>query len=468
MTKKEITYYGKTYEYLASFLTTPAEDTTPAVLVVNHLQAKPPIKKLRVGMFFDGTGQNRNNDEHLPDRDISNIAKLHDLYLRGEEDGTRYERIYISGVGTITGENTKDGFDADESGIGLGIGIGSQGGHARLKDSLERLNDILVNNQYDEIDFDVFGFSRGAALARHFTNLINAWPSRIAIPRLVSNGYSFWRQFAGDPLYNLESDIVDAFPQDIRGQVRFLGLFDTVGSFYFPGNNHNFDFNLNLAGNSSERVVQLTAYHECRLNFPLSHIGTEGELPSHFTEIVRPGVHADVGGGYENPTGNGFENWEIFPVDSRGGHGSNPRTLQIAQRDAERDGLYIRVEGIDVILEKRLPTRKELAIDALHQMHVFAQESGVPLNGLDNSKVEHVIPDELNEKLDAWKGAGADLEHSSRYLAGYIHTSHREGEFESLWQRAKFRPAEGYERHEFYCDTSKAIEPEKSNVIAPA
>ncbi len=38
------------------------------------------IRTLQIGVFFDGTGNNMHNDRHLPDRDITNVAKLHDLY----------------------------------------------------------------------------------------------------------------------------------------------------------------------------------------------------------------------------------------------------------------------------------------------------------------------------------------------------------------------------------------------------
>ena len=467
---KEIIRDGRTYEYVASFLTTPANDPTPAEIVVNSVTGKKPGQTLRMGLFFDGTGKNRFNDEQMPDRDISNIAKLHDLYYFDTQiDNTIYRRQYISGVGTVIGEEEEDGFEAGEDYIGLGLGIGPEGGHARIREALEAVWGAIEETRCTEVVFDVFGFSRGASLARHFTNIVNAWPETVDIPRLVSDGFSVWGQIFGGPGYNLLSDEVLAFPQDVQGRVGFLGLFDTVGSFYIPGNDRDLDFNLHLADYSADNVVQLTAYHECRKNFPVTRIGQAGQpLPPNFIEMALPGVHTDVGGGYENPIPGGFENWEVFPVGVRAGHGLNARTVQIAQRDAEQQELYIRVEGPDVILERRLPTRKELAIYSLHNMHEFALERGVPLRDLRLNDPAHIIPEELQEQLTAWKEAGGQLKDSKRYLEGYIHTSYKEGALVPWFDRIKDAPEPGYTRREFHSVAERAVSPEEVDAIQQA
>lgn len=436
---REIIHNGRTYVYVGNFLTTPLDDPTPARLVVNNVFPKKRAKILRMGIFFDGTGQNRYNDERLPDRDISNIAKLRDLYFETETDDIIYRREYFAGVGTVADEEKKDGFAPGQylAGlVGLGAGIGPVGGHVRIREALTAIQEAINKSQCTEVILDVFGFSRGASLARHFTNLVNAWPATVNIPRLVAD--------------RLSSELVQAFPQHVQGRVGFLGLFDTVGSFYIPGNNQEFDFNLNLASHSADHVVQLTAYHEIRENFPLTRIGEAAPpLPANFIELTLPGVHADVGGGYENPTHNGFENWEVIRVGTRSGHGLNHRTTQIAQRDAERNGLYIRINGPDIILERRLPTRKELSIYALHKMHELAQDNGVPISDLDHTDPGHIIPAELLEKLTAWEAAGSRLEDAKRYLDGYIHTSHREGTLVDA-------PAPNNIRREFYSVAERA------------
>tara|TARA_R110000851_G_C13100426_1_gene568210 strand:- start:6211 stop:7944 length:1734 start_codon:yes stop_codon:yes gene_type:complete len=379
---------------------------------------------LRIGIFFDGTGNHKDNDKQLPDRDITNIAKLFELY----ESGITSERIYIPGPGTVAGKSTQDGFEAPADKIGLALGVGTQGGHRRIQTAISELNDILNEVKPDEVVLDVFGFSRGAALARHFVNLINEWPASITLPAIVEPGFS-------TPIFRFTE--LNAFPPDIKARVGFVGLFDTVGSFYLPGNDNNLDFNLNLRADGVDRVVHLTAHHEIRRNFPLSSIREPTGTPENFTEIVLPGVHSDIGGGYENPVG-GIKNHEVFTVRVFPGHGMNYRTIQSAQEKIEelnkRDNRNIqaRINGTDVIAEERRPTRKELAIYALQRLHEVAVDEGVPMLPMDPSSADYQIPEDLQQALDAWKDAGENLAVSEKYLAKYIHTSHREDELPHL------------------------------------
>ncbi|QNT06234.1 MULTISPECIES: phospholipase effector Tle1 domain-containing protein [Marinomonas] len=80
--------------------------------------------------------------------------------------------------------------------------------------------------------------------------------------------------------------------------MRFVGLFDTVGSFYLPGDNRNAPFKLHLNSKDVGRAFQICAHHEYRINFPLTSLKTKGKLPPNFYEEVFPGAHTDVGGGY--------------------------------------------------------------------------------------------------------------------------------------------------------------------------
>ena len=141
-----------------------------------NLEEKP----LRIGVFFDGTGNHKENDKQLSDRDITNIAKLFDLYESGEVS----QPIYIAGPGTVSGSVTQDGFEATEEMFGLGLGVGTHGGHKRIREAISELRDILTEQKSKKIILDVFGFSRGASLARHFVNLVNHWPSSIALPEI--------------------------------------------------------------------------------------------------------------------------------------------------------------------------------------------------------------------------------------------------------------------------------------------
>jgi uncharacterized protein (DUF2235 family) len=112
---------------------------------------------------------------------VTNIAKLHELYP--DEQSKWIRALYIHGVGTLQAEQTTAGFEADESVQGLAFATGPQGGAARIEFAHAQLRDVLAEHRdLKSITFDVFGFSRGAALARHFVNLIQRRLPELALP----------------------------------------------------------------------------------------------------------------------------------------------------------------------------------------------------------------------------------------------------------------------------------------------
>lgn len=162
-----------------------------------------------IGIFFDGTGNNRHNSEKvyyekLNRKDLvytsvpevkelangkkidsgssywnpySNVALLHDLYKIENEkgtiisDGKSYVTIkqYVQGIGTL--EDEKDDF------WGTALGEKERGIIGKVIEASNNIateiTKILGNDkEIGSITFDVFGFSRGAAAARHFCNEI--------------------------------------------------------------------------------------------------------------------------------------------------------------------------------------------------------------------------------------------------------------------------------------------------------
>ena len=228
--------------------------------------------ELTLGIFFDGTGNNINDRPSI----ISNIAKLYKVY--DESEKPLIKKLYIRGVGSDKYREDNDRLGG-QSALTRGVysmlgGAFGTGGHDRINFILNHAKTILKENPgVTKLTFDVFGFSRGAALARHFVNVIRK-----------------------KPLHTKQS-------------IRFLGIFDTVGSFGLPGNNiDNFDFR--IPKNSVKYVYHLVAENELRENFDLHSIRT---LPSvsfdhddsacignrWAVEILCPGVHSDIGGGYD-------------------------------------------------------------------------------------------------------------------------------------------------------------------------
>ena len=156
-------------------------------------------KVIRIGVFFDGTGNNLFNDEAgASSNGVSNIGKLYRLYQNGQilkgqkltECEITVKAIYIEGVGTNAGKEDYS------SGGAFGV-LGGQ----RINDALEKTTSILQKYPHREYQqqIDVFGFSRGAAMARDFINTL-------------------------------------AYNDELKYKIKFVGIFDTVGSFGLPGN----------------------------------------------------------------------------------------------------------------------------------------------------------------------------------------------------------------------------------------
>ncbi|MFC0337344.1 Uncharacterized alpha/beta hydrolase domain [Kushneria avicenniae] len=138
----------------------------------------------------------------------------------------------------------------------------------------------IVKNIY----ISTFGFSRGSALARVFTNWL------IQLCELDA-------RMTGNSGLTLGG---------FRVTFDFLGLFDTVASVGIPslisfasGHFSWADAERTLSIDSrAGRCLHLVAAHENRRSFPLDSIYNDHSIPANGEEIVYPGVHSDIGGGY--------------------------------------------------------------------------------------------------------------------------------------------------------------------------
>lgn len=277
---------------------------------------------LTIGVFFDGTGNNANNSgarqaacsgEHFGMNDAeatsgleqclrlnqgvsgtaagsylgyySNVYWLNTLYSPDvmPDTGTGQYAIYIEGIGTEDGTG--------DSTYGMGTGRGDSG-VVRKTDKAVAILAAAIKGYFNrhaaartcvikELQFDIFGFSRGAAAARHFANRIYSQDRTIISAIKIGLGDV---EFSGTP----------------GGKTRFLGIFDTVAAIGTPVNGlnpHSADtgeVNLMLRPGVAEKVFHITAQHECRFNFALNSV-----KPA-WPELALPGAHSDIGGGY-NP-----------------------------------------------------------------------------------------------------------------------------------------------------------------------
>lgn len=218
---------------------------------------------LHLGLFFDGTG---NHVANACNDDASNIAKLHALYPN--RPGQRHLSLYIEGIGTRQ--------DQADSLFAMATGRGALGWDARIgqaRDGICRavegwLTDWQTQHPHQPIDclqFDLFGFSRGAACARHLANDLCAGHEGLTAQALMAGA----RVQRNGPL---------------TLRIGFMGLFDTVASVIGSAPQ------LQLRDGMARRIVHLVARDEHRYHFPLSSAGP--------WDVPVPGAHADVGGGY--------------------------------------------------------------------------------------------------------------------------------------------------------------------------
>jgi len=292
--------------------------------VNNDVSNDSPTKKqdcsdvVNISVFFDGTGNNKEADKK--NQKWSNPARLWsnaDQYTLDHKKDPDHA-IYVSGVGTKFNaelgifQRIISSFQDAYSGMGMGAGLGGARrldyGEEQFNDHLKKVLEIKVKgaekdlSQYatagkatsemeltqclsehrliKKINISVFGFSRGAALARAFTNQM------LTKCESTCDGLTYGEK---------KSPI----------EFQFLGIFDTVASFGIPST--NILNNLTFTGRDmvvDERVkmcVHHVAGNEQRFAFPVDLISKreDGTLANPaWKEVVYPGMHSDVGGGY--------------------------------------------------------------------------------------------------------------------------------------------------------------------------
>lgn len=435
--------------------------------------------RLRVFIGFDGTGNNAANTEignqcraaalQLDDEaaqgvyerckrfqidpngsygnDVSNVWRLHQLY-RDNSNGvlstsaTRGDaRIYVTGIGTTAGEP-----DSLMPGQALGRGITgvvakAQEAFILLSQTIEAFHQSNLGHAIEALELDIFGFSRGAAAARHFVNQLLRKEQGPMGSLLNQNRKAFTADFT------LDSSV----------SIPFIGLFDTVlsvgglGDWGLPGDALNGDVELYLPSGCATQVVHLTARDEHRYNFPLSRVSAP------FLELSLPGAHSDIGGGYPPEMEECLYLARPFcDLVSRDTPFQRTTAYRMAQQTTERlqyadllDPLDAKArlvtdaweyfapyrgdrrDGMKYVLAAPLMRRTvygHLSRVYLRVMHALARDAGVPLKNVPTTE-ELSLPDELEVisiTLADWarRGTGKLSNEQERLLRQrYIHQS---------------------------------------------
>jgi hypothetical protein len=174
---------------------------------------------------------------------------------------------------------------------------------AQFKEWIARIEPLVATTKPKLLGMTLyaFGFSRGAAEARAYMN----WLVELCTKK---DGKLL---LAGVPL-----------------RIPFLGIFDTVASVGIAGLYSWSEGHLSWAAHNMQippevgKCVHMVAGNEVRSCFPLDSVRVDGSYPANTLEIVYPGSHSDLGGGY--PLGDLGKN----NCDKQG---SEPKDLQIAR-----------------------------------------------------------------------------------------------------------------------------------------
>lgn len=289
-------------------------------------------QSLWFSFFFDGTGNNMDADSGTLKH--SNVAKLFRAHEKDNINTGKY-RIYIPGVGTYFKEIS------DKGGGMLGGSSGDMGERRikwafqefdlRIKKHIARAGNL--NNAILEVNISVFGFSRGAALARAFINRFvkkSCRQDRDGIWRLVQGGCKIRIRFMGlfdtvasvglamsanttnviGALINSHKLIINKRLENATLRASWLAYGSNgerdkgIGTDPAPGsfNGHPAWGGDMFIPHMVEEVRHFVAAHEIRNSFPLDSIsvlnGGVINKPVNFFETVYPGVHSDVGGSY--------------------------------------------------------------------------------------------------------------------------------------------------------------------------
>ena len=356
---------------------TPAEPKAgePCQECMAKKALKETVIHVRISLFFDGTLNNRENTEHRESpyavegssylNAVSNIGILEECGLNGKGPGAdHHEPIYIAGIGTQTaGKDTL---------FGKTLGTGDAGILAKVLQGIdEAVSNITVavgSKTLVWVHLDCFGFSRGAAAARN------------CVHQAVVKG-----------LLKDKLQAAGVAPGSVK--CKFVGLYDTVASYGVAHYNDTGDLNLDCLA-TAEKVVQLAAAEEHRANFRLTNIrsaGGKGE--EHFL----PGVHSDVGGGYNDGA---EENVLLFDIALIDPHiGPIPGAAELYLREIEwltSSGWY-RPEQLSCQRGFRGTIRGvKTGISSLYHriplqiMGEFARKHGVPI--ADDLQRDHPVP----------------------------------------------------------------------------
>lgn len=301
---------------------------------VHKSQINITIEVLTVNLFFDGTKNNKYNIDNKTrysrqttkdpkgyesyTNAYSNVAHLYEAAYQQTNKNNTIINIYVEGMGT-----TKDRVD-DQQGFAMGSGITGITGRANHAFETMRLAIQEKRSRFRiaRIRLNAFGFSRGAATARHFLSNfkghrdLGGWgisiPFRINFVGLFDTVSSFDPRSVSEAGWDITKKAGLNVAKKVPTPTPWMFIPSASNENHFPEfNNDVVELNLTLDTNKNThplKVFQICAEDEYRTFFSLTDIKSaklgRGKVDNRFTgfgyEIYLPGAHSDIGGGYPN------------------------------------------------------------------------------------------------------------------------------------------------------------------------
>lgn len=239
----------------------------------------------KLAVCLDGTwNEPCDGEEEYRETNVRRVFEALDL-----GDGANQLGCYVAGVGT--------GGPLDRL-VGGCTGFG-------LSHNIQKAYSWLSANHREEDEIFLFGFSRGAYSARSLVGLIrNCGLLRSEHIHRIDEAYELYRKRDEGPDTSEAQVFRSAYSREVR--IRFLGVWDTVGSLGIPllflrklDDQTLFAFHDTRLSGIVQTACHALAIDEHREDFEATLWDPDREKPGQTIEQCWfAGAHCDVGGGY--------------------------------------------------------------------------------------------------------------------------------------------------------------------------
>jgi len=226
------------------------------------------------------------SDLNMPSQIYSNIYKINLSLQHADAQGNPQIVFYTRGIGSTSSlrRYTAGGF--------------AEG----IDEMITEIYSNLVANYQSGDKIYLFGFSRGAVIARAITGLV----SRFGLLRAsrMDTYSNLWKQFLTSRAAE-DENFLATYSDSLRRpiEIEFVGAFDTV----FGGNESKGNMLTRLRFSSRrlepcvKTAVHILALDEDRRRFKCM-TWDQKSSDQHLEQIWMPGVHSDIGGVYSEST----------------------------------------------------------------------------------------------------------------------------------------------------------------------